>query len=573
MKCHCTQPCCSLQLRLVKKLPNCGLCIKINCFCLFTSIKVHCSGADTSYFNVWSDIIALLPHFLKCRGPEFYFVATLRILIFPFRTSQDAEGYFLYALLTNQKEMAIAMASCFLTKLEVREDHQTSILEAINKIRDEGAAYGYKRRRIERSAADISASAFGNLSDWWINQTDLQLSCHLSPAVKKHALHVSLRVKAFGNFLDEMNRLGFMEPKFMKLASKLVFACSQVHDTEYSLTTAVKPIVTELVDGLDVKVDSTRSEEEDATRCVTSDITFQVWKNGQWIAIVCWELKRDIARGNSNPDVKNMGHFVRFQKKCQRQSAPMLLISIAGFSHMQVFGGVWNGDDCCFDPLSLPLSLLFVPSDPLDILHKVAVMLRAIHKATAHLKEHYARDDSIRHPYYISDQNFKSTKNFPHKETVFEAEKEGQKVVVKFSRKYGLNAHEELAKSNLAPEVISHETLAGGWNAVVMKKVDGTAVSDLTSVSQETKNGLKEVLQVLRNANFVHGNLRPQNILVTGDQHVCVIDFDWAGLAGEAHYPSDINLDPTCGWHQDVAPFGLIDVEHDTFQIEKMIGN
>ena len=268
-----------------------------------------------------------------------------------------------------------------------------------------------------------------------------------------------------------------------------------------------------------------------------------------------------------------MAYFVRFQKNLQRQSAPMLLISIAGFSHMQVFGGAWNGDDCCFDPLSLPLSLLFLPSDPLDTLHKVAVMLRAIYKATVDLKEHYARDDSNRHPYYISDQNFKSTKNFRHKEMVFEAEKEGQKVVVKFSRKYGLNAHEELAESNLAPEVISHETLAGGWNAVVMKKVDGIAVSDLTSVSQETKNELKEVLQVLSSANFVHGDLRPQNILVTGDQHVCVIDFDWAGLAGEAHYPSDINLDPSCGWHQDVAPCGLINVEHDTFQIEKMICN
>ena len=465
--------------------------------------------------------------------------------------------------------LGTSMVSKFLTELGIREDHQTSILEAINRIRDEGA--GYKRRRTENLATDISASAFGNLSDWWKNQTDLQLSCHLPPAFKKHALHVSLRVKAFGNFLDEMNRLGSMEPKFMKLASKLVFACSKVHDTETSLTTAVKPIIEELVKGLNVKIDSMKSEE--GKSYVTSDITFQVCKNGQWIAIVCWELKRDIARGNSNPDVQNMAYFVRFQKNLQRQSAPMLLISIAGFSHMQVFGGAWNGDDCCFDPLSLPLSLLFLPSDPLDTLHKVAVMLRAIHKATVDLKEHYARDDSIRHPYYISDQNFKSTKNFPYKEMVFEAEKEGQKVVVKFSRKYGLNAHEKLAESNLAPEVISHETLAGGWNAVVMKKVDGTAVSYLTSVSQETKNGLKEVLRVLHSANFVHGDLRPQNILVTGDQHVCVIDFDWAGLAGEAHYPSDINLDPSCGWHQDVAPRGLINVEHDTFQIEKMICN
>ena len=503
----------------------------------------------------------------------FYTVAILHILLilFPFRTSEDPDHQLLFCILTLQKEMAIYMASAFLTELEVREDHQTSILKAINKIRDVGT--GYKRRHTESLAADISPSAFANLSDWLKYQTDLQLSCHLSPASKKHALHVSLRVKAFGNFLDEMNRLGSMEPKFMKLASKLVFACSKVYDTEYSLTTAVKPIIKELVDGLNVKVDSMKSKEEDATRCATSDITFQVCKNEQWIAIVCWELKRDIARGNSNPDVQNMAYFVRFQKNLQRQSAPMLLISIAGFSHMQMFGGAWNGDDCCFDPLSLPLSLLFVPSDPLDTLHKVAVMLRAIYKATVDLKEHYARDDSNRHPYYISDQNFKSTMNIRHKEMVFEAEKEGQKVVVKFSRKYGLNAHEKLAESNLAPEVISHETLAGGWNAVVMKKVDGTAVSDLTSVSQETKNELKEVLQVLSSANFVHGDLRPQNILVTGDQHVCVIDFDWAGLAGEAHYPSDINLDPSCGWHQDVAPRGLINVEHDTFQIEKMICN
>ena len=87
-----------------------------------------------------------------------------------------------------------------------------------------------------------------------------------------------------------------------------------MYDTENSLTTAVKPIIKELVDGLNVKVDSMKSKEEDATRFVTSDITFRVWKNEQWIAIVYWELKRDIARGNSNPDVQNMAYFVRFKK-------------------------------------------------------------------------------------------------------------------------------------------------------------------------------------------------------------------------------------------------------------------
>jgi hypothetical protein len=44
----------------------------------------------------------------------------------------------------------------------------------------------------------------------------------------------------------------------------------------------------------------------------------------------------------------------------------MLLVSLVGFSHMQVYGAAWNGDDLCYDPLTHPLSTLFVPSDPLE---------------------------------------------------------------------------------------------------------------------------------------------------------------------------------------------------------------
>ena len=35
-----------------------------------------------------------------------------------------------------------------------------------------------------------------------------------------------------------------------------------------------------------------------------------------------------------------------------------------------------------------------------------------------------------------------------------------------------MSAHNVLALSHLPPKVISHEVLAGGWNAVVMEKVD-----------------------------------------------------------------------------------------------------
>lgn len=66
--------------------------------------------------------------------------------------------------------------------------------------------------------------------------------------------------------------------------------------------------------------------------------------------------------------------------------------------------------------------------------------------------------------------------------------------------------------------------------------------------------------------NFVHGDLRPQNIPVV-DNKVCLLDFDWAGNEGTARYPKVLNI-RTAYWHSDVSPGGIITKEHDLFQIQ-----
>ena len=452
----------------------------------------------------------------------------------------------------------------FLSNLSVEEDHQDKIMAALMKIRKEGI--GYKRRCTEN--VRISPSALGDLTRWMQNQKSLQLSCHLPPATKMHALHVSLRVKAFGNFLDAMNRPGPIESKFMNFACALILACSKVHHTEESLIRKVKPIIRQLVEGMDVEVDKMSSDEVDGVTAATSDTTVMLNKDGQQIALVTWEFKRDIAGVKSNPDIQNMGYFLRFQKKWQRQSAPLLMVSLSGFSHMQVFGAAWNGDDCCIDPLSQPLSTLFVPSDPIETTQKVAVLLRAIHGAVVDLKQHYECVDSNRHPYYMHENELKHVKNLLGKERVFLGEREGQQVVVKFTRSYGLEAHKILAKNQLAPAIISHETLPGGWIVVIMEYVEGPQLPE--SITEVTKASLNNALQILHDAEFVHGDLRPQNIVMTKKGGVCILDFDWAGKVGEVYYPSDINLDESCGWHSDVDRSGLIKFEHDRYQIQKI---
>ena len=56
-----------------------------------------------------------------------------------------------------------------------------------------------------------------------------------------------------------------------------------------------------------------------------------------------------------------------------------------------MFGAAWDGDKrVCVDPLSSPVSLLFVPRDPNHGVSKVAKLLFAMNRAISDLRSHYA---------------------------------------------------------------------------------------------------------------------------------------------------------------------------------------
>lgn len=51
---------------------------------------------------------------------------------------------------------------------------------------------------------------------------------------------------------------------------------------------------------------------------------------------------------------------------------------------------------------------------------------------------------------------------------------------------------------------------------------------------------LQAAVQTLHEAGFVHGDLRSSSILVVSGT-VCIIDFEWAGIADQAWYPFFMN--------------------------------
>ena len=168
--------------------------------------------------------------------------------------------------------------------------------------------------------------------------------------------------------------------------------------------------------------------------------------------------------------------------------------------------------------------------------------------------------------------SFKERQPFyePHK-LIFEAimhpvnSRPSVPVTVKLAvSEYGEDVHRLLAQHGLAPKLYGVKRVEGAPTAYVMERIESSwrTLSDVLvkKSSEESEPGfelahkegirlsLKKVLDILRHAGLVHGDLRANNIMVDVDErllpsitdglaNIRVLKFDWAGTAGEVFYP------------------------------------
>ena len=67
---------------------------------------------------------------------------------------------------------------------------------------------------------------------------------------------------------------------------------------------------------------------------------------------------------------------------------------------------------------------------------------------------------------------------------------------------------------------------------------------------------MKKAIGLLHNHNFVFGDLCLPNIMITTDMKVRLIDFNWAGVDGQAKYPLSILQE--IGWPEGVKASAVI---------------
>ncbi|KAF5356509.1 hypothetical protein D9757_014229 [Collybiopsis confluens] len=118
----------------------------------------------------------------------------------------------------------------------------------------------------------------------------------------------------------------------------------------------------------------------------------------------------------------------------------------------------------------------------------------------------------------------------------------GEDIIIKFGYgRYGLEAHTKAAAAGLAPAVLGFSWIPGGWWIVAMELLDkGFEPCLKSNVNRYCKLVIRSSIHIFHELGFVHGDLRASNVLVRkhGHQWECrLIDFNWAGLAGQVRYP------------------------------------
>ncbi|KAJ7241717.1 hypothetical protein B0H12DRAFT_42281 [Mycena haematopus] len=146
-----------------------------------------------------------------------------------------------------------------------------------------------------------------------------------------------------------------------------------------------------------------------------------------------------------------------------------------------------------------------------------------------------------------------------------------KKVVIKFVKRYGEEAHRLLARLGLAPELIYFGSISvpglcyGGLHMIVIDYIEGKTLSDAYSdavLPVRVTETISKGLDALHASDIVYGDLRRPNVMIRNqDQGIMFVDFDWSGKVGQVRYP--LHLAAAVREASGAVEYDLMDKSHD----------
>jgi len=153
---------------------------------------------------------------------------------------------------------------------------------------------------------------------------------------------------------------------------------------------------------------------------------------------------------------------------------------------------------------------------------------------------------------------------------VFQGIYKNRDVIVKFSRSRVAGSSQDACKD--APQVYHIDKISGGWFIIIMQYICAQTYHELKNAgfaTPSTKKSVEEAVKRFHSLGYVHGDIRPNNILVDDNEKVYIIDFDWAGKKNVAKYPYFMNH-KDINWPHGASPGSKITHVHDLEMIARL---
>ncbi|KAG8948546.1 hypothetical protein FRC00_008564 [Tulasnella sp. 408] len=304
-----------------------------------------------------------------------------------------------------------------------------------------------------------------------------------------------------------------------------------------------------------------------------------VLSNG--LIVILREDRSDLGEGNDphmqacrayQLDVQDLAENVKMH------GAPRFILTVQG-PLLSIYGAFWDGRSVLVEPLTATLHML--PDLSQDRTTELAKALYALWQGAEQLKSrnYDSLPASPMHPglprvyksFKTSEQKevpITFTRPHPGTPLMFIATSAGYPdLLAKFAvnHPYGADVQTLLHKAGLAPRYYGRIEHDGNLTGHVMDYLpppsedssgwitlhDFAKEKDFRRASESIGNALDTIISLLREGNVVHGDLRSNNIMIRVNSKrfaeepvsLHVVDFDWAGKAGDSdvRYPLTLN--------------------------------
>lgn len=443
-----------------------------------------------------------------------------------------------------------------------------------------------------------TASAFA-LSQNWVEELDNDdpafLNCR---PPKNHDIPITLYHEIFGEFLKDCKDFN-IKNEDKNAVCDLLFTMSGIFRNHNERIDAFREWAKKFAnyDTTSYKFNSNNQEIDG------------VWRkeyNGKTTLLTIFEFKNEFSA--ADPYMQASAYYSKyFEELCIKESPilqhtciPTFLVYIYG-PYFGIAGAVM-GQSITIDPL-VEGSLILRHGNE-SWINQITRIFCALRKANDNLDKYYEKivksgenlqverkmKEQARYPFL---KKYKSTfEEFvdieyidridsENKKLVFLVKESGVKRILKFTTLYNADVHKFCFDQGFAPELIKIDNIENtDFKFVIMEHLDGfNVISDIWHKLKEKekielKKKILDIVKMMHDNNFVHGDLRFENIMakLNSDEKWVVkfIDFDWTGYDGEAEYPQFLNK--KIPWHNDVQQLGKIFHDHDDHLINYYFG-